>query len=59
MDIEKLRQIERKQAILKATFTAWMNEKMKDEVVCYMDKQGNIVNHYPDGTEKIIKHAKK
>lgn len=59
MNVEQFRQIERKQAILKATFTAWMNEKMKDEVVCYMDKQGNIVEHYPNGSEKIIEYAAK
>lgn len=43
---------------LKTLFSAWMKEKMKNEIVVFQKRNGNIVEHYPDGTEKIIGYAK-
>ncbi len=36
---------------------AWMDEKKKHEVLTFQRPNGNIVQHYPDGTEIVIKYA--
>ena len=43
---------------LKVLFSAWMAEKMKHEVLTFGKPDGRIVQHYPDGTEKVIGYAK-
>ena len=43
---------------LKILFSAWMKEKMSHEVVTFQKRDGNIVEHYPDGSEKIVGYAK-
>ena len=39
-------------------FKAWMADKKQHEVLTFLNQNGDLVKHYPDGTEKIIKHAK-
>lgn len=39
-------------------FKAWMEDKKKREVLTFRRANGDIVEHYPDGTEKVIKYAK-
>lgn len=43
---------------LQLQFKAWMDDKKTREVLTFMRPNGNIVEHYPNGTEKIIKYAK-
>lgn len=43
---------------LKILFSAWMKEKMKHEVLTFQKRDGSIVEHYPDGSEKIVGYAK-
>ncbi|WP_168353682.1 hypothetical protein [Rodentibacter caecimuris] len=43
---------------LKLLFSVWMKEKMKHEVVTFQKRNGTIVEHYPDGSEKIVGYAK-
>lgn len=38
-------------------FDAWMADKKQREVVTYRRENGDLVEHHPDGTEKIIEHA--
>ncbi|MGX2974021.1 hypothetical protein ACWIUH_02840 [Ursidibacter arcticus] len=40
-------------------FKAWMDDKKKREVLTFQRQNGNIVEHYPDGREIVIKYAKK
>lgn len=54
----KREEILKKQRELDVLFTAWMNEKKKHEVLTFQRPNGNIVQHYPDGTEKVIRYAK-
>ena len=51
-------QILAEQHRLKVLFSAWMAEKMKHEVLTFKKRDGRIVEHYPDGTEKVIGYAK-
>lgn len=44
---------------LHIVFKAWMDDKKKREVLTFMKPNGDIVDHYPDGTEKVIKYATK
>lgn len=43
---------------LKVLFSAWMKEKMNHEVITFQKRDGRIVEHYPDGTEKIVAYEK-
>ncbi|WP_169835300.1 hypothetical protein [Haemophilus paracuniculus] len=54
----KREQILEQQRQLHLLFKAWMDDKKKREVLTFMRPNGNIVEHYPDGTEKVIKYAK-
>lgn len=47
-----------KQRQLQIQFKAWMDDKKTREILTFMRPNGNIVKHYPDGTEKVIKYAK-
>ncbi|MFC0309218.1 hypothetical protein ACFFHK_05780 [Gallibacterium trehalosifermentans] len=39
-------------------FKAWMEDKKTREVLTFQRPNGNIVRHYPDGTEVVIEYAK-
>ncbi|MCW9709444.1 hypothetical protein L5B71_00840 [Avibacterium sp. 21-586] len=39
-------------------FKAWMDDKKKREVLTFKRPNGDIVDHYPDGTEVVIEYAK-
>lgn len=54
----KREEILKKQRELDVLFTAWMNEKKKHEVLTFQRRNGNIVRHYPDGHEEVIRYAK-
>lgn len=58
MEIAKKEEILAQQKQLKILFSAWMKEKMKHEVITFQKRDGNIVEHYPNGTEKIVGYAK-
>lgn len=47
-----------RQKQLKILFSAWMKEKMKHEVLTFQKRDGRIVEHYPDGSEKVVGYAK-
>ena len=51
-------EIIQQQKQLKVLFSAWMKEKMNHEVITFQKRDGRIVEHYPDGTEKIVAYAK-
>ncbi|EER46495.1 hypothetical protein Q7526_10835 [Glaesserella parasuis] len=55
----KIEQIREQQRQLQIQFKAWMDDKKKREVLTFMRPNGNIVEHYPDNTEKVIKYATK
>ncbi|HJF73032.1 MAG TPA: hypothetical protein K8W15_02345 [Gallibacterium anatis] len=38
-------------------FKAWIEDKKKREVLTFQCPNGNIVQHYPDGHEEVIKYA--
>ncbi|MCP2040668.1 hypothetical protein L1281_001257 [Neisseria sp. HSC-16F19] len=40
-------------------FNAWMDDKKKREVVTYRRENGDLIEHHPDGTEKVIEYAAK
>ena len=54
----KLEQIAEQQRQLHIQFKAWMDDKKKREVLTFKRPNGNIVDHYPDGTEVVIEYAK-
>ncbi|WP_165772793.1 hypothetical protein [Caviibacterium pharyngocola] len=54
----KQEQIAEQQRQLHILFDAWMADKKKREVVTFKRPNGDIVDHYPDGTEVIIEYAK-
>ena len=39
-------------------FTAWMNDKKTREVLTYRRENGDLIEHHPDGSEKVIEYAK-
>ncbi|MFU2126802.1 hypothetical protein ACLQ85_01945 [Gallibacterium anatis] len=39
-------------------FKPWMEDKKKREILTFQRPNGNIVDHYPDGREEVIKYAK-
>lgn len=43
---------------LKTLFSVWMKEKMNHRDGYLSKNDGNIVEHYPDGLEKIVAYAK-
>ena len=43
---------------LKVLFSACMKEKMNHEVITFQKRDGRIVEHYPDGSEKVVGYAK-
>ncbi len=47
----------KKQRELDILFTAWFEEKKKHEVLTYRRENGDLIQHYPDGTEKVIEYA--
>ncbi|MEG9546333.1 hypothetical protein V6W75_10085 [Mannheimia sp. HC-2023] len=47
----------KKQRELDILFTAWFEEKKKHEVLTYRRENGDLIQHYPDGTEKVIQYA--
>lgn len=49
----------KKQRELDILFTAWFEEKKKHEVLTYRRENGDLIQHYPDGTEKVIQYAEK
>ncbi|AFU20224.1 hypothetical protein [Actinobacillus suis] len=55
----KIEQIKEQQRQLQIQFKAWMDDKKKREVLTFQRPNGNIVRHYPDGHEEVIKHADK
>ncbi|SUT88035.1 Uncharacterised protein [Actinobacillus ureae] len=54
----KIEQIREQQRQLQIQFKAWMDDKKKREVLTFHRPNGNIVRHYPDGSEKIVGYAK-
>lgn len=46
-----------KQRQLQIQFKAWIEDKKTREVLTFMRPNSNIVEHYSDGTEKVIKYA--
>ncbi len=53
MTSEKRQQIKNQQKELQLLFSAWMNKK-KHEVLAFADKDGNLVEHYPDGSKQVV-----
>ena len=53
----KLEEILAKQRQLKVLFSAWMEEKKQHEIVTFRRENGDLVEHYPNGTERVISHA--
>lgn len=51
-------QILEKQRQLHILFKAWMADKKQHEILTYRKPNGDLVEHHPDGTEKIIEYAK-
>lgn len=47
-------QVQTQQQELEVLFAALMNEKKKRDVISFEDEKGNIVEHYPDGTVKVL-----
>ncbi|URL01177.1 hypothetical protein L4F92_07820 [Avibacterium sp. 21-595] len=39
-------------------FKPWMEDKKKREILTFQRPNGDIVDHYPDGREEVIKYAK-
>ena len=54
----KREEILAKQRQLKVLFSAWMAEKKQHEIVTFRRENGDLVEHYPNGTERVISHAK-
>lgn len=54
----KREQILEQQRQLHLLFKAWMDDKKKREVLTFKRANGDIVDHYPDGTEVVIEYAK-
>lgn len=52
-------EIAEQQRQLHILFDAWMADKKKREVLTFQRPNGNIVDHYPDETEVVIKYADK
>lgn len=52
-------EILKKQKELDILFTAWMNEKKKHEILTFQRKNGDIIQHYPNGEIKVIQYASK
>lgn len=53
----KIEQIREQQRQLQIQFKAWMDDKKKHEVLTFQRPNGDIVDHYPDGTEIVIEYA--
>jgi len=51
---EELLEQQRRMHIL---FEAWMNDKKTREVLTYRRANGDLVEHHPDGSEKVIEYA--
>lgn len=47
----------KKQRELDILFTAWFEEKKKHEVLTYRRENGDLIQHYPDGKEKVIEYV--
>ncbi|MDP8163046.1 hypothetical protein QJU89_08560 [Pasteurella skyensis] len=47
-----------KQHQLNVLFSAFIEEKKKHEVLTFGKKDGRIVEHYPNGTIKVVGYAK-
>ncbi|MDG2917138.1 hypothetical protein P7M46_03825 [Bisgaard Taxon 10/6] len=46
-----------KQRQLDSLFSAWFEDKKKHEMVVYRRENGDLIEHYPDGTIKVIEYA--
>lgn len=44
---------------LHVVFKAWMNDKKQREVLTYRRDNGDLIEHYPNGEEKVIEYAAK
>lgn len=44
---------------LHVIFEAWMNDKKQREVLTFERENGDLVEHYPNGEEKVIEYAAK
>lgn len=44
---------------LHVVFEAWMNDKKQREVLTYRRDNGDLIEHYPNGEEKVIEYAAK
>ena len=53
----KREEILAKQRQLKVLFSAWMEEKKQHEIVTVRRENGDLVEHYPNGTERVISHS--
>lgn len=53
----KREELLKKQKELDILFTAWMNEKKKNEMVTYRQKNGDLIEHYPDGSVRVVEYA--
>ena len=53
----KREEILAKQRQLNVLFSAWMAEKKQHEIVTFRRENGDLVEHYPNGTERVISHA--
>lgn len=57
MNSDTLKQIKEQQRQLHILFKAWMDDKKTREVLTFQRANGDIVDHYPDGTEVVVKYA--
>lgn len=39
-------------------FRAWMAEKKQHEVLTFRRANGDLIEHHPNGVEKVIEYAK-
>lgn len=42
---------------LHIVFEAWMNDKKQREMLTFERENGDLVEHYPNGEEKVIRYA--
>lgn len=52
-----LEQILEKQRQLQLQFAVWMAAKKQQEVLTFRRANGDLVEHHPDGTEKVVQYA--
>ncbi len=56
--VNKREQLLEQQRQLHLLFSAWFADKKQREILTYRKPNGDLVEHHPDGTEKVIQYAK-